>query len=482
MKPFVGAKGSGSSTGIYPTRTTNTQVYCSTCTSYRTKGKVIQCPMASSLADDRRPKRAKLQHDYGTQYREVEGMTDCFEEVTVDGNFEDKEGYVRQSWLGRQQWFSEFQPHEEKIAAERSSEIRALDQTLIKIKRQMFPAASALSKVQSNTLSPLQVFQMARRLCNPIEVLGEGRAGGLNNMFMNRSAVKLANVNASVGFALTQASNGGSFHFVDLCAAPGGFSEYLLYHCGRCYPSISEIRGIGMSLIGTNEHGRGTDWKVDDYDWQNIRYRVSTGADGTGDIYNWDNVIALRREINGMRIDAVVCDGGVDAQRDHEHQEQLAQKLVICQVAAALSIVSPGGCVVVKLFGCQTKSMRTMMKDLVHRFRDFIITKPICSRPASAERYLVLFGFRDVGSDVDYRKWRDSIFLDKSIHCISGANNEMGLKLEAYLDSFDYHMLQLNVKACSAILSTMEGMKQAFREHEVSHRVDIQAYKQAWRL
>lgn len=437
--------------------------------------------MASSVADDRHPKRAKLHHENGTHYRETKGLTDCYEEVTVNGNFEDEEGNLRQSWIFRQQWFSEFQPNEEKAAAERSREIMALDRQLIEIKRRLLPAANALSKVH-DTLSPLQVFQMARRFCNPIEVLGEGRAGGLNNMFVNRSAIKLANVNASIGFALTQAANGGSFHFVDLCAAPGGFSEYLLYHCGRCYPSVSEIRGIGMSLIGTNEHGRGTDWKVDDYDWENIRYRVSTGADGTGDIYNWDNVVALRREINGMRIDAVVCDGGVDAQRDHEHQEQLAQKLVICQVAAALSIVSPGGSVVVKLFGCQTKSMRTMMKDLVHRFRDFIITKPICSRPASAERYLVLFGFRDVGSYMDYRKWRDGIFLGKSIQCVSGANIEMELKLEAYLDSFDYHMLHLNVKACSAILSKMEQMKLALREHEETYRIDIQAYKQAWRL
>ena len=355
------------------------------------------------------------------------------------------------------------------------------------------PAASAVCNGQlstsdptvdalATTLSPELVFQMARRFCNPFEVLGEGRDGGLNNLFVNRSAIKLANVNGSIGFVLAQAAQGGTFNFVDLCAAPGGFSEYLLYHCERCYPSVSAIRGIGMSLIGTNEHGRGTNWKVDDYDDQHFHYRVCTGADRTGDIYNWDNVVALRREINGMRIDAVLCDGGVDAQRDHEHQEHLAQKLVICQVAAAISIVSPGGCVVVKLFGCQTESIRTMMKDLALRFRDFTIIKPICSRPASAERYLFLFDFLGLDSGFDGRKWRDSIFLGNSIHTVGLAGTEMERKVEVYLDSFDRDMVRLNFKACSAILSKMERMPGALAEHEDTHHVDIQAYKQAWRL
>jgi cap1 methyltransferase len=237
--------------------------------------------------------------------------------------------------------------------------------------------------------------------------------------------------------------------------------------------------GIGMSLIGTNENGRGVDWRVDNYDAQKMQYRVCTGVDGTGDIYNWDNIMALKAEINGLDIHTIVCDGGVDAQRNHEYQEQLSQKLVVCQVAAALSVVSPGGCVLVKLFGCQTDVIRTMMKDLARRFEDFIITKPISSRPASAERYLVLVGFKGVGPDFQGRKWRDSIFLGSPI---GAAGSHKDQTVEFYLDLLDRDMHLLNIKACFAILSSLERLSGEVGEIEEAYCADVQAYKRAWRL
>jgi cap1 methyltransferase len=441
--------------------------------------------MASSFLDGPQRKRARHQFESHNNHQHVE-ENDCYDEVTMHGIFEDHVGSLRQNWLVRQEWFSEFQPIAEQTATERAGEISSLHRQLIEIKRLLLPAANAAAEVCNSNLemgdiravlSPQQIFEKARRHCNPMEALGEGRAGGLNKLFVNRSAVKLSNVNASLGFVLTQAASQGTFQFVDLCAAPGGFSEYLFHHCRTCYPSVSAILGIGMSLIGTNENGRGADWKVDNYDSHNMQYRVCTGVDGTGDIYNWDNVMALKAELNGMEVHAVVCDGGVDAQRNHEYQEQLSQKLVVCQVAAALSIVSPGGCVLVKLFGCQTDVIRTMMKDLAIRFEDFIITKPISSRPASAERYLVLVGCKGVGLNFQGRKWRDSIFLANSGSDVGSYKDQ---KVELYLDLLDRDMQLLNIKACFAILSQIKIWQVG--ENEETYCANIQAYKHAWRL
>ena len=449
--------------------------------------------MATPLRDEKHPKRLKLEgrdHD-----EEIECATDCFDEVTVHGNM-DGEGFLHHSWIRRQDWFSDFQQKTKtKMKLERSSEITALQIQLTQIKRRLLPTAKAVANainlnhvcvdpVHNDVLSPERVFQIARRCCNPFEILGEGRAGGLNNLFVNRSAIKLANINSCIGFVVTHAAQRGTFNFVDLCAAPGGFSEYLFYHCKRSNPSLNDICGIGMSLIGTNEHGQGTNWKLDNFDWQGMHYRVCTGADGTGDIYNWDNVVALKDSLNGMKIDAVVCDGGVDAQRDHEHQEQLSQKLVISQVAAALSVVSPGGNVLIKLFGFQTESIRAMMKDLARRFRDFVITKPISSRPASAERFLVLYGFQPISPEFDGRKWRDSVFLGASNHFSKGEDTKkLDTQIDFFLDLFDRDMLRLNIKACFAILSKMERMVLTSGDNEEETcPVDILSYRRAWRI
>ena len=104
-------------------------------------------------------------------------------------------------------------------------------------------------------------FHLARVITNPFDVLSTKK--GLNRLFVNRSAIKLANMDAILDFALTATgrdSEGGGFKFVDFCGAPGGFSEYLLWRCGS-YEKKS-AHGWGMSLRGENGEGRGCEWKL----------------------------------------------------------------------------------------------------------------------------------------------------------------------------------------------------------------------------
>ncbi|CAN0090309.1 unnamed protein product, partial [Hapterophycus canaliculatus] len=113
---------------------------------------------------------------------------------------------------------------------------------------------------------PPVVFKRARSACNPAEALGSGS-------FLNRSAMKLANIDAVLGEQLSLPSrpsaDGGQAEgktlpegacireslregespsallFADLCGGPGGFSEYLLRRRRRQGLSA---RGWGISL------------------------------------------------------------------------------------------------------------------------------------------------------------------------------------------------------------------------------------------
>ena len=107
----------------------------------------------------------------------------------------------------------------------------SLETQLHQIKRRLWPtaiecAAAMKSKTHTEVYSTRDAFEEARRMCNPFEELGEGRRGGLNKLFVNRSAVKLANLDAMLGFILTPSYVYGmqneKFEFADLCGAPGG--------------------------------------------------------------------------------------------------------------------------------------------------------------------------------------------------------------------------------------------------------------------
>lgn len=107
-------------------------------------------------------------------------------------------------------------------------------------------------------------FRAARDSANPYETVG-------GSVFQNRAAVKLANLDALCGLthiyrpdyvgtrdereqaAASAAVAGGAFRmtFCDVCAGPGGFTEYLTWRFdGRA-------RGYGMTLKGS------MDWRVD---------------------------------------------------------------------------------------------------------------------------------------------------------------------------------------------------------------------------
>lgn len=74
----------------------------------------------------------------------------------------------------------------------------------------------------------------ARFRSNPYETIG-------SVIFLNRAAVKMANLDAVFDFMFTKPKkpNGESaideneiLYFADVCAGPGGFSEYILYKKG----------------------------------------------------------------------------------------------------------------------------------------------------------------------------------------------------------------------------------------------------------
>lgn len=456
---------------------------------------------------------------------------DCFDEIFSNSEtLGAAENKFYSSWLKKDSWLSRdadmcvetCEAVSKTLAVEQ--EVKALNHQLSQIKRRLGPAAEHCSAAYSNILeemdvmmsgndhfscetTPSRAFEEARRACNPFEVLGEGRENGLNRHFMNRSAIKLANIDALLDMSLTHQEDGdnGKFVFADLCAAPGGFSEYIMY---RCHEKGKACRAYGMSLTGTNENGHGLEWKLDHMPrlqgWSNANYRVCGGVDGTGDIYKWENVLALHYEIrrdcdlfeqrnfgdptDQGKAHLVLADGGFDSQRDSECQEALAQKIVVCQAAAAVQLLRRGGTFVMKMFGFQTPVVQTLMKQLFRAFAHMVVLKPISSRPASAERYVVFADY--VGAPVGYDglKWRNSIFLG---HCYLTANHEelesdAEVRLRNYLSKLDRDILKLNAKACFAILTYLEGKSQGRGPISIAPyhttAVDINTYKREWGL
>ena len=588
---------------------------------------------------------------------------------------------VCSNWFTKVKWISrndhlnnccqaELKPEEASLNAQKLTSSESKESNLSKdthasllhelsaIKQQLRPAAedcaNAINSQQMNRTTPEYEFRQARSICNPYESLGETfsknydkrnnkrKKGHVNSkksssglsQFVNRSAIKLANLDALLGFCLSskrqltidaqnpqqfELSSPGNqsdyFSFVDLCGAPGGFSEYILYRhvhpannidnadvCNYDKHGISndnddvykdadakykekEVQscyGFGMSLSGSNDDGKGVPWDLKHLNKyhlnsgtrinnpgneklettvsgseqtssiagkrnRNLHYSVCNGADGTGSIYNWDNVLQLQREIalalspnasnskdgiaeadhtknittptlhdgsnNAVLVHLVVADGGFDAQRDSDNQESKAHGIIVSQTAAALTLLQPGGTFVIKMFGFQEQATKMMLGYLYEHFDKMTFVKPILSRPASAERYLVCCGYDGPGVGWDGLAWREQLITNATssqhndpCNDIHSANNDHSAKynrskgdsshstskkivvVEKYADKFDLDMIRLNLDTLQSIVKHMADKHEAAEQgadlspYKRREFVDLRMYEEAWHI
>lgn len=136
------------------------------------------------------------------------------------------------------------------------------------------------------------------------------------------------------------------------------------------------------------------------------RLETTLGADGTGSIYNPDNMRALTTLFpdnadtdSSGPCDLLLGDGGFliegpSGRRHVEHlQESIVSKLVYSEVLAGLRLLKDGGNMVVKVFGSCTQLTFHILYLLLLCFRSLHIVKPGRSRLVNEEKYIVARGY-----------------------------------------------------------------------------------------
>ncbi|CAL1534580.1 unnamed protein product [Lymnaea stagnalis] len=249
-------------------------------------------------------------------------------------------------------------------------------------------------------------MRRARTKSNPYETIRGA-------FFLNRAAMKMANMDAVLDFMFTNPKNAKGeplvepnelLYFADVCAGPGGFSEYILWR------RKGESKGFGLTLKGSN------DFKLEDFfagppEMFEPHYGVG-GLQGDGDIFRADNQAEFDKFVHantdGKGVHFVMADGGFSVEGQENIQEILSKQLYLCQFLVAIMILrtgnlsaflnilplhlkssSPGGHFVCKLFDLFTPFSVGLVYLMNMIFEQVAIFKPVTSRPANSERYIV---------------------------------------------------------------------------------------------
>lgn len=170
-------------------------------------------------------------------------------------------------------------------------------------------------------------------------------------------------------------------HALFLAEGPGGFAEAMIK-----YRNNSHDNYYGISLKSANKNI--PDWKYQD------RLTISHGADGTGDLYKLENIHYLVKSYPKMHI--ITADGGFDFSADFNNQEELSLRLILCEIYAAFNVQAAKGHFILKIYDLfHEYTLKTIC--MLKQFYDSIyLVKPLSSRPANSEKYLVCTGFRGI--------------------------------------------------------------------------------------
>lgn len=300
-------------------------------------------------------------------------------------------------------------------------------------------------------------FLAARAACNPCEGLKNGG-------FVCRSALKLANLDAMTNWSLCSRL----VRYVDVCSAPGGFTEYIWWR------SEGKASGWAISLRGSNDDGEGVALK-------GSKRAISVwGPTGNGDIYvhaNADSLIEAARPVQ-----LCVADGGFEANRDAKDQDLRLERLALCEAAVAWASLAVGGSFVLKLFlPLKSRGTLAILALAAADFDQFALVKPLASRAASGEIYLVAIGFRnrDPRRVIEALRHRANRLSSRNLPQqppIPSAPSPDLIRVADFVASLRTKFVSLQTSACRRIVRYAAG------ERHLACSCNVQYIFRAWRV
>ena len=250
----------------------------------------------------------------------------------------------------------------------------------------------------------LQQWSLAKRRTNMYELIHTGSRAlpGLSSHSpISRSFFKLWEILADMGTAPLALDCGEAVTAAFMAEGPGGFVEsFAMWRAATVGQDVAS--GDQLHCISLVSSKRSVPcWKLGALNRAPCSVHVHAGADGTGDLYQIANIHSFVRACGGVgSCRLVTADGGFDFSSDFNAQEDNSLRLVISQVYAALLLQRPSGTLVLKLFDAASAETMWVLQSLRASYGSVRLVKPLSSRPANSERYVVCSGFRSADESV----------------------------------------------------------------------------------
>ena len=185
-----------------------------------------------------------------------------------------------------------------------------------------------------------------------------------------------------------------------IAEGPGGFIESFNFYRRKYSSSCNDIINC-ITLKSDSDEIPG--WKNSNKLLRECKnFNICWGNDGTGNIYNTENIKEYAKLFINQKADLVTSDGGFDFSRDYSNQEINAVRLIISEIVTAFSILKINGHFLIKVYDIFHNITIDIIYLLSMYFENINIVKPHTSRTANSEKYIICKFFKGIHkSDLD---------------------------------------------------------------------------------
>ena len=201
---------------------------------------------------------------------------------------------------------------------------------------------------------------------------------------ISRSYFKMIEILNNYSFKFMKYEKIKTFH---LAEGPGGFIEAVL----KERQNKNDIY-YGMTLMDSNNDI--PKWnKMANIVKENKNIKLIYGPKNDGNLYNKYNLEFIEQYYKNS-MDFITGDGGFDYSVDFNRQEENSIILIFCEMLYALIMQKDGGGFVLKMFDIFHRNTIEILSILSYFYEKVYIYKPLTSREANSEKYIICMNFK----------------------------------------------------------------------------------------
>lgn len=204
----------------------------------------------------------------------------------------------------------------------------------------------------------------------------------------------------------------------NLAEGPGGFIECILN-----YRNLNNDIIISNTLKPSNKSIPSW-YKLNQYiKKSNINNNINLDY---CNLLNFDEFMNFIKKFKNKKADLVTADGGFDYSNNFNTQEEQSCKIIYSEIIMALNIQNKKGTFILKIFDSFTIYTLKYIYLLCNYYEKVYIYKPLTSRIANSEKYLVCKNFKGIDdNDKDILFCSLNNFKDdySDMNCIQLSNN-----------------------------------------------------------